>query len=649
MNDILRACSALDYLDSSCSRDEWIRIGMAVKAAGLSFEDFHEWSKKGGKKYKNEKNCRNAWNSFNESGGITAATLFHIAHEKGWQDPSKNRTNSTNANYSNNYHQEEKKSQNSDNENTNAYAYAVEIWAKCLPAEPTHEYILKKQGKPDGLRYYPSSEPSLIINGIDVTDYLVVPCWSGEELQTLQFIPPNGGKKLNLNGGAKFNHGYFTVGMITDLIYIVEGLGQAWAVNKAGGVAVVCFGAGRIPTVAKCLRNNYPNARLVIIPDRGKEKQASDIALAIDGQWIKLPQDKPENYDVNDYLFDHGEIALRELLSNPAVEFPLDLIFADKLPSDFTPPDELVEGVLTVGDGSILYGDTNTGKTFLVIDMTCAVARGVDWMGRKTESGLVLYLAAESPASVKRRLQAYQKHHGIIIPNFAVAQNPINLFDSDADTNAIIQTVHLIEKHYRQKVRLIVGDTLARLSAGANENAGQDMGLVVRHFDLIRNECDAHFMLIHHSGKNAAAGARGWSGVRAAVDTEIEITDSPAGRCVEITKQRDLDTKGVRIGFHLEPITLGLTKWKSLATSCVVMPADAPKKQTSKRLSEIAGAIIEYMNVAKNSVKKAELVKHLKDRYSSSAIYREIQKLVENGQISDSFGYVRLIVPTDAN
>jgi hypothetical protein len=81
-----------------------------------------------------------------------------------------------------------------------------------------------------------------------------------------------------------------------------------------------------------------------------------------------------------------------------------------------------------------------------------------------------------------------------------------------------------------QKARLIVGDTLARLSVGGNENAGQDMGLGVRRIDRIRAECRALFLLIHHSGKVAAAGARGWSGVRAAVDTEIEVTDSPTGR-----------------------------------------------------------------------------------------------------------------------
>lgn len=258
---------------------------------------------------------------------------------------------------------------------------------------------------------------------------------------------------------------------------------------------------------------------------------------------------------------------------------PLSVVFADDLPEAFTPPDELVEGVLTVGGGSVLYGDSNSGKTFFVIDMAAAVARGVPWMGRNTEPGLVVYLAAESPASVRGRLQAYQKHHGVRVPNFAIVQSPIDLFDGEADTDAVIALVRQVELERGQKARLIVGDTLARLSAGANENAGQDMGLVVRRFDRIRNDSEAHFMLIHHSGKAAANGARGWSGIRAAVDTEIEVTDSPAVRCAEITKQRDLGTKGQRIGFTLEVLTLGTTKWGAPATSCVVVPADHSDKQ----------------------------------------------------------------------
>jgi RecA-family ATPase len=101
-----------------------------------------------------------------------------------------------------------------------------------------------------------------------------------------------------------------------------------------------------------------------------------------------------------------------------------DIIFADDLPTEFIPPDELIEGIITTGDSSMLYGDSNSGKTFFAIDMACAIALGIPWMGRKTEPGIVIYLAAESPASVKRRLQAYQKHHNLSVPNFVIVQNP---------------------------------------------------------------------------------------------------------------------------------------------------------------------------------------------------------------------------------
>lgn len=348
-------------------------------------------------------------------------------------------------------------------------------------------------------------------------------------------------------------------------------------------------------------------------------------------------------------LYEHGSTQKNQsrMTADPFGEvneaLQLDVIMADELPDTFTPPDELVQGLITDGDASILYGDSNSGKTFFVIAMGCSVARGVSFLGRKTEQGLVVYLAAESPASVRARLQAYQRHHRVRVPNFAVVQSPIDLFDGDADTDSVIQTVRALEKHLGMKARLIVGDTLARLSAGANENAGQDMGLVVRRIDRIRTECKAHFVLIHHSGKNAAAGARGWSGVRAAVDTEIEVTDSPTGRCAEITKQRDLSTKGERIGFRLAVVPLGETKWGAPATSCVVEPADAPQKATGKRPSEARGAITEMLRTQGKSIRKADVAKHFDGRYPASSVYRELKKMGGDGIVREIAGTVELL------
>ncbi len=75
MNELERARSALASINSSCSRDEWLQIGMGAKAAGLSFDDFHAWSKNT-ENYSGEKDCCAAWKSFDKAGGVTEATLF---------------------------------------------------------------------------------------------------------------------------------------------------------------------------------------------------------------------------------------------------------------------------------------------------------------------------------------------------------------------------------------------------------------------------------------------------------------------------------------------------------------------------------------------------------------------------------------------
>jgi len=346
---------------------------------------------------------------------------------------------------------------------------------------------------------------------------------------------------------------------------------------------------------------------VIILPDYDDQgrKHANLVRSKLTGiadriRVVALP-DLPEKGDVSDWLKIPGNNVdvLTDLVNAPAAaneNDPLNIVFAHELGDDFEPPDELVEGVLTAGAGTILYGDSNSGKTFLAIDMACAVARGADWMGRKTEPGLVVYVASESPASVKGRLQAYQRHHGCKVPNFAIVQAPVNLWSGPEDTEALISAVQRVEQQTGQRAVLVIGDTLARMTAGANENSGEDMGLVVGRFDLIRLRTGAHFLLIHHSGKDAAKGARGHSSLRAAVDTEIEVTATDEGRCAEVTKQRDLATKGERIGFQLESITLGETKWGKPATTCIVLPAAAPtKSQKVKAMGKNEIKVVGYM------------------------------------------------------
>ena len=269
-SDTERARDALSYIDPSCPHDQWVEIGMSAHSAGLTFDDFHDWSSTG-ENYKGKQACLTAWKSFDESGSITSATIFYQAYKGGWKN-----TRAAHQKTASVSHTQRDPVKIPDNP-------APKTWDICTQAPFDHPYIVRKRGQPDGLRIYPDNAPPLIIKKQNVAGWLVVPAWSDGQLKTLQFVPPNGGGKLNLPG-ASFDYGYFVVGDLpTDNAYageihIIEGIGQAWASNQTmGAPAVSCFGASRMPKIAKVLRADYPVAKLVIVPDRGKEAEAAKI------------------------------------------------------------------------------------------------------------------------------------------------------------------------------------------------------------------------------------------------------------------------------------------------------------------------------------------------------------------------------------
>ena len=134
-------------------------------------------------------------------------------------------------------------------------------------------------------------------------------------------------------------------------------------------------------------------------------------------------------------------------------------------------------------------------------------------------------------------------------------------------------------------VKLIVIDTLARAFAGGNENASEDMGALVRNMDQIREATGANVLFIHHSGKDQAKGARGHSSLRAAIDTEIEVTAPKDGQphMATIVKQREMP-KGAEFPFSLDVVALGTNRHGEAVTSCVVVPAEANEGERTGEL-----------------------------------------------------------------
>ena len=78
LDNLGRAIDALQSIPPDLPREEWVRVGMAAKSAGINFDTFHDWSARAGN-YQNERDVLSVWNSIRRADGVTAATLFKTA------------------------------------------------------------------------------------------------------------------------------------------------------------------------------------------------------------------------------------------------------------------------------------------------------------------------------------------------------------------------------------------------------------------------------------------------------------------------------------------------------------------------------------------------------------------------------------------
>lgn len=575
ITDTERAADALNYLDPGCTREKWVCILMAAKSAELPYGTVHNWSASADN-YKDEKDFRAVWNSLSATGGIGAGSLFAMAKQNGWQDDRKRtaspRPAPTIAKPAASPAKLVKQVAN---------ASAVEVWSRCIPATDAEPYIHRKHGTPDGLGVYPATAEPLFIGAgddrINAAGGLVIPCCApdGVTLLTLQIIPLEGQKK-NLPG-ASFGDGFFTVGEVTDRVYICEGIGQAWAINKATGkAAVVCFGAGRMERVAKVLRAKYPAAGLVVVPDRGKEEQAAQIAAAVAGQFVSLPDDKPSNYDCNDYAQEFGTGALAALLERPQAPLMRYALLSDADLCKLPPMRWRIKKVLPEKGLVAVSGVSGSGKSFVLTDLEQAIAAGRDWFGYKTRPCRIVHCALEGESGQAGRVAAYRIRHGKTSPNIRYMLQPFSLLEP-CDIADLAQAI----KANGQGAKVVVIDTLNRAACGADENSSADMGRIIAAAKELQELIGGLVIVSHHIGKDASKGLRGHSSLHAALDAVIEVRRDGDRREWLIAKSKDGED-GESHPFKLDIVELGTDEDGEPITSCTLHPleliADSIKK-----------------------------------------------------------------------
>lgn len=355
---------ALAHIPANLPRDEWARVGMAIKSEFPDeggYDLFAQWSETApGFK---ASDCRTAWRSFKAGGSVTMGSLIHLAKQHGYVIPKDGQAAvkpSPEVLAQRQRDQAEAQAKEAEAQRQRheaAAAAAVQAW-EAGSDQGESAYLARKGVKAHGLRF----------GALDGA--LMIPLFDGVgKLWNLQGVTPEGTKRFLKDGrksglwhmlgavptaavaGARDGdqtgeHGGDQAAAVR-VILVAEGYATAASLHEATGYPVaVAFDAGNLDKVARALRQHYPAALLVLCGDDdqatftktgsnpGKIK-ATAAAVAVQGLAVFPAGLAPDQSDFNDMHQAHGLDAVRDCVLSAIADHELAALAAqDDAPDD---------------------------------------------------------------------------------------------------------------------------------------------------------------------------------------------------------------------------------------------------------------------------------------------------------------------------
>lgn len=415
------------------------------------------------------------------------------------------------------------------------------------------------------------------------------------------------------------------------VVYIVEGEKAADRLIAEGIPATTnARGAGKWTSD---LNPYFEGAQVVVLPDndpQAKHKDGrlkfhdngepvfvgQDHARAVASQlsrvakqvkYLELPGLPPKG-DIVDWLEAGNSVDRLYDLADAAQPFNAAAAFSSSFGAipwaDLDKPgmehEWLIKNLVTRHEVAMIAGPSRSGKSFLVLDLAMAVARGLPWFGRKTRKGGVIYQAGEGARGLTNRLKAYRDQNNLELSDripFVLLPGRLNLYESEDHTEKFIAEVMHWRDTFDVPLELIVIDTWAKATSGANENDGKDVSQILDRCARINRETGAAVMIVHHM--NADGGkVRGHTSILGNLDSVIlvrQLQDMHDGsgrqiREAKVDKNKD-GPDGDAFKFVLRGVTIGKDEDGDDVTSCVVLQPDgAATEQTQAERPNITNS-----------------------------------------------------------
>lgn len=185
----------------------------------------------------------------------------------------------------------------------------------------------------------------------------------------------------------------------------------------------------------------------------------------------------------------------------------------------FRPADWLIRDYLETDSVVGMVGPSACMKTFTAIDMGLCISAVIPWHGHPVkQQGPVLYVCGEGKAGIKKRITAWERHHGTTAEKFFVSTGPAQLLDPGSLADVEAAADEIAANHGNPA--LIIVDTLNRNFGPGDENSTGDMTMFVQALDRLRNRLQCAVMVVHHTGLGDSGRGRGSSALRGALDFE---------------------------------------------------------------------------------------------------------------------------------
>lgn len=179
-------------------------------------------------------------------------------------------------------------------------------------------------------------------------------------------------------------------------------------------------------------------------------------------------------------------------------------------------PKWIVDGILAAKRTHILFGESETFKTFLTLDLLASITHNVKAFGQFEvyEPGDTVFFCDEDPDDLMLiRYPAWCKARGVENPFAKPGPGPgrfvviprCPLIIDPTDTDAAIALI----KKRGIKPKVVAVDTWAKAMTGMNEDSAKDTGLLFQAMGVMRREFNCATWLTHHPKKNDSGTMRG--------------------------------------------------------------------------------------------------------------------------------------------